>query len=773
MGAIAGGILLLELGLTRLLSVTTWYHFAFFSISLALMGLGASGVFVYVARQRLQTWPTRRLLVLSAAVFGITSIVLMVLFLYTPLAVASMTGDLWALVAANLAGIAPFFSGGVFLTVAITRFAHSVTKVYAADLFGAAAGCLILIPALTILGGPGPLLIAASIGGITAAAYSASQWRVMTIAFAGVAIALIAIQAFQPALDIHYEKGGRIRPSTFSAWNSYSRVAVYDEPHPEWGLSSTVDVEPAESLRMDIDSSASTAILTPASRDEVDFLRYDISSLGHWLLDPEARTLIIGPGGGRDIWASLVFGAASVTGVEVNSIIVDEVMRDEFFDASSRIYGEPGVEVVVDDGRNFIARSDTEYDLIQASLVDTWAATSSGAFSLSESNLYTVEAFAEYLEHLSADGVLSVSRWTAGSLRLVTLARAAFDQLSWGDVAGHLFVAASPPSAEVGGVANVVVTRAPLTEEDILLLVETSERLGFEVLYAPGQDGSPPSGNETFVALAAMDDLNLVVAGLPEDASPVTDDKPFFFQTRKIDSVGDLLDADGAASGGIQLTFRLLLLSVALVALFILLPLRFGTDKDPKNESPKLRLLPYFGLLGIGFIVMEIGLIQRFVLFLGHPVYSLTVVLFTFLLGAGLGSALSRQIADPTRAARVGLVGTIVLGLLYAVVLPVTLGSGLGLDRPVRIVISFAILLPLAVLMGMPLPSGIRVLSGGDDESVIPWAWGMNGAASVVGSATAVLLALTIGFTGVTVVAALIYSGALATQGPLRRRAPA
>jgi len=765
LGGLSAGILLLELGLTRLLSVTSWYHFAFFAISLAMMGLGASGVFVYAARERLRAVPTPRLFAVSGIAFSTLSLVLMALFLYTPLAVASMTGNLLALVLANLAGIAPFFAGGVYLTVAVSRYSESITKVYAADLLGAAAGCLIFIPTLTLLGGPGPMLVAALLGSATAFLYVPRRLaRMAVLGLVGVTFSLVVVQIFQPLIDIQYEKGEEVRPTTFSAWNSYSRVAVYNDPHPDWGLSSTVDAQPAPSITMDIDASASTAILLVDSKQEVEYLRYDVSALGHWLIGEDARTLVIGPGGGRDIWTSLIFGASSVTGVEVNSIIVEDVMRGAFFDASGGVYSEAGVEVVVDDGRNYIARSKESYDLIQASLVDTWAATSSGAFSLSESNLYTVEAFAEYLDHLSEDGVLTVSRWTVGAERLVTLARAAIDELGWDGAARRLFVAASPASEDLGGVATVIVSRRPLTDAQVHHLLQTSDNLGFEVLFAPAVGGFLPTGNQDFIELATAQDLEAVLAGIPTDVSPVTDDKPFFFQTLKIEDLGSLLKTEARASDGIQLTVRLLVLSTALIALFIFLPLRFFSAKRGAVSSQAVRRLPYFGLLGIGFIVMEIGLIQRFVLFLGHPVYALTVVLFTFLLGAGLGSAISRRFQSPAVAARSTLIGVVALGLIYAAILPNLLDAGLGLDRYIRISISIALLLPLAALMGTPLPSGIRTLARHNEELTVAWAWGINGAASVLGSALAILLALTLGFTIVTITASFVYAAALVSH---------
>ncbi len=760
--AVSAGILMLELGLTRLLSVTTWYHFAFFAISLALLGLGASGVFVYVAQRRLAAIPAGRLFVWSGMGFAALSVLLMVLYLNTSLGVAAMSGGVARLLLAHLVGAAPFFAGGIYLTLAISSYATHVTKVYAADLLGAAAGCLLFIPALGLFGGPGPMLGAAALGAAGALAFgSTTVTRRGIVAALTLVVGMLAAQAARPVFDVQFAKGEAMRPHLFSEWNSYSRVAVYPDPHPDWGLTATVAVELVPSLTMDIDASASTAILVPAADDDVEYLRYDITSLGYYLLPPDASTLIIGPGGGRDLWTSIVFGAAQTTGVEINSIIV-EVMGDEFFAESAGIYARPGVSVVVDDGRNYIARSDAAYDLIQASLVDTWAASSAGAFALSESNLYTVEAFVEYLEHLTPDGVLTVSRWRPGSLRLVSLARAAAESMGWASVADRLYVAASPDRGGGPGLATVIVKRSPLTPAEIDRLIATSAELGFEVLYAPGGGGGAPQGRSDFVTLATAADLRPLLEESPVDLSAVTDDRPFFFQSFKAQDLGGVAAGlvAGTDTGAVGLVAQLLALSVLLVALLILFPLRFlSPERAPRSQFPLWRL-GYFGCLGVGFIVMEVGLIQRFVLFLGHPTYALTVVLFTFLLGAGLGSALSRWLGSPYRLAVIALALVVALGLVYAVVLPEVLAAGLGLARWLRIAAAVALLLPLSLLMGVPLPAGVRLLAN-RSPGMVAWAWGINGATSVVGSALAILLAISLGFTAVTAFAAGLYGAAL------------
>ncbi len=763
-GAVSSAILVLELGLTRILSVTTWYHFAFFAISLALLGLGASGVFVHVTPRLHTAQRVPSHLLLYGILFAAATLVLAFAFPLTPLGAAATGGGMWLLAAAYLIGAAPFFAGGAFLALAVSRFREDVNRVYAADLIGAAAGCLIFIVAIDSLGGAGPPLVACVLA-LAGGALAGGARKGLLIGAALVMGAIVAVlmlaQARTGLMDVTYAKGERLPDPLFSAWNSYSRVAVRPQQHISWGMSTRVPFTAPSSITMDIDASASTPILLADSTADVDSLRYDASSLGHRLLPAGGHVLVIGPGGGQDIWTALLFGADRVTGVEVNSIIV-EVMLDDYWEPSGGIYTWPGVEVDVDDGRNFIASSSETYDLIQASLVDTWAASSAGAFALTENNLYTVEAFVEYLEHLTPEGVLSVSRWRSDAIRLLALTRAAVDRLGWPDLASRVFVAASPELPHNPGLATLVVARHPLSPSQVALLAGESDRLGFDVLYAPGLPR--PRRDDRYIRLTTDLDPEPLYEESATDISPVTDDRPFFFQSSKIESPGDLLEGGFGATPaeGVDVLMRLLVVSVGLTACLVLLPLRLA--KRHRQSPVRLAGIGYFGCLGVGFMLVEISLIQRFVLFLGHPVYALTVVLFTFLLGAGLGSAASRAYVDAARALRPVLVTVAAACLLYAFLLPDLLSALLGLDRLVRIALALVLLLPLGLVMGMPLPTGVRVLSrSGEDE--VAWAWGINGAASVLGSTLAVLLALGWGFTVVTVAGSAVYLLALVLAG--------
>ena len=325
----------------------------------------------------------------------------------------------------------PFFAGGLVVTLAISRLSAQINAVYAADLIGAAAGCLVLIPLLDRLGAPGVVLTAAVMS-VAAALLFAPPARRPALALVGAVIVIVPFAgqlSGRAGFDVVDTKGHEGDRVLFSKWNSFSRIGVYERTHGDWSLSPAYNGPLPDTRFMDIDSAASTPILhlAPTSRTPstcaTSSRRWPIS-----LKDPGFTALVIGPGGGRDLASALVFGARHVDGVEINPIIANDVMRDRFREFSGGIYTNPRVRITVDDGRSFVRRTPERYDVIQASLVDTWAATAAGAYTLTENTLYTVDAFNDYLDHLTDDGVLTITRWVFDGLRLVSLAQAACER---------------------------------------------------------------------------------------------------------------------------------------------------------------------------------------------------------------------------------------------------------------------------------------------------------------------------------------------------------
>src|SRR3954452_3483056 len=387
--AVSAALLMTELALTRIFSVTMYYHFAFLAISIALFGLSASGVFVFVTRRYLATVPTRVLLSTGALLHGVTTVAALACLVrirvglnYSPLNVALMLA-IYALAAL------PFFTGGFVVSLAFARLTDRINLLFAADLLGAATGCLLLIPLLNQLGAPGVVMTAAALGLAAAVAFAPSSHRLSAAMKALViaAVPLIAQAAGVRPFDVIDTKGHQGDRVLFAKWNSFSRVAVYDRNHGDWSLSPSYTGPKPQSLFMDIDSAASTPILKGSGRpQDADYLRYELTALAYQLAErPQGfDALVIGTGGGRDLLSALVFGARKVDGVEINPIIAQDVMLGRFRDYSGGVYADPRVSIHVLDGRSFVRRSRGHFDVIQASLVDTWAATAAGAYTLTE-----------------------------------------------------------------------------------------------------------------------------------------------------------------------------------------------------------------------------------------------------------------------------------------------------------------------------------------------------------------------------------------------------
>ena len=755
-----------ELALTRIFSVTMYYHFAFLAISIALFGLSASGVAVYLARRRLTTFDVGVLLSATALAHALATLVALACLVRIRVGLNYSPENLGLMLAIYALAALPFFTGGSVMSIAFTRMADRINVLYAADLIGAATGCLVLIPLLNWLGAPGVVMTAAALSTLAAISFAPRSQRRRFAAFAVVllAVSISAQLAGAAPFDVVDTKGHVGDRILFSKWNSFSRVAVYDRPHGEWSLSPKFTGVRPPSLFMDIDSAASTPILKgTGSIADASYLRYELTAIGYHLAEhrPGFTSLVIGPGGGRDLLSALVFGASHVDGVEINPIIARDVMLDRFRAFSGGVYADPRVSIHVDDGRNFVRRSADKYDVIQASLVDTWAATAAGAYTLTENSLYTKEAFGEYIDHLSDSGVLTITRWVFDGLRLVSLAQDACAERGL-DAATRLAIIRSDR------VATFLLKKQPFTSEEVNELREVSAQLGFDILYAPGV--SAAAGSEDPIEMqrtgtSAADYRRLILTGnrpqflasYPLDESSTTDDRPFFFHTTRLrDQMQVAFGRSMLFGNGLSALMTLMAISAALVVVFVIGPLLVGGERPGAGWAG---WLAYFGALGAGFMLLEVALLQRFVLLLGHPVYSLTVTLFSLLLGTGLGSLISRGIA-PGRVRDLtvkALGGVAIVAVAAAFGLARLVDIGIPWELPVRIAFAVLLIAPVGILLGMPLPGGLRLLAA-DRADIIPWGWGINGAFSVVGATLAVFIAMNWGFSVTLMSAAVVYA---------------
>jgi hypothetical protein len=784
---VSATLLMTELALTRIFSVIMYYHFAFLAISIALFGVSASGVFAYVARRRLDRIATDALLAAGSLVYAICTIVALFWLVRLRVGLNYSPENLWLMLTIYGLAALPFFTGGLVVTLAISRLSANINAVYASDLVGAAGGCLLLIPLLDRLGAPGVVLTAAALAVAAAVLFAsaAARSRVALRALIIVAVPLATQLSGTATFDVVDTKGHRGDRVLFAKWNSFSRIGVYERTHGDWSLSAAYKGPRPDTRFMDIDSAASTPILALApDLSNAGYLRYELTALAYQLIErrePGFTALVIGPGGGRDLASALVFGAGRVDGVEINPIIADDVMRARFREYSGGIYTSPRVRIAVDDGRSFVRRSGERYDVIQASLVDTWAATAAGAYTLTENTLYTVEAFNDYLDHLTDDGMLTITRWVADGLRLVSLAQEACEPRGW-KVAERLAI------VRQDRVATFILKRSPFSAAEIAQLRGVADRLGFDVLYAPesgATDAAAADGvdqqhapftsrpaQDVIVDGASTGDYSRLIRAIDRrqfyaayrlDVRPTTDDRPFFFHTTKLERQFDVAFGRTMLFGnGLSALMTLLAISSTLVALFVIGPLVLA-DRGQARPRRWLAWLVYFGALGAGFMLIEVSVLQRFVLLLGHPVYSLTVTLFSLLLGTGIGAGWSRRLeAASLRTSGVIAVAIVALAAVGVVVWsPLVVEWAIPFSRGARVAVAAVFLIPIGIALGVPMPTGIRLLRS-HASHMVAWAWGMNGAMSVLGATLAIFIAMNWGFRIALLCAAVTYLGSAA-----------
>lgn len=749
-------VLMLELILTRIFSVAMYYHFAFLAICLALFGSGASGIYVYLLPGVFRRERAGRHLALSAILCAIAIVAGLAVMLNMNLNLTSFEGNYLRLLAVYLAAGLPFFFGGLCISLALTHYAETVSKLYFYDLVGASIGCLLVIPALNLLGGPTamiaitlPLLMAAMLF----ARADARQFTVPAAALFVIALGLVVYDHSSQAFAITNAKGEAGSKIIFQKWNSFSRVTVAGNPDTD------------SYLQIKIDSDAATSV----SRFNGDITPHkgaqkSVSSLAYHLkngLSP--NVLIIGPGGGPDVITALTFDARQVTGVEINPLIANEIMRNRFKDYSGNLYNHPRVRVVVDEGRSYIRSTNEKYDVIQATLVDTWAATSAGAFALTENNLYTVEAFKDYATHLTDDGLLTMTRWLLEppqqELRLISLTRAMMDEMGLKNPERHIMIVKDRGESDRLAV-TYIFKRSPFTTTEVDKMLELCKSEGFGPLYLPGH----PQDN-IFTKLIMAPDAQQVYASYPLNITPTYDNSPFFFNNVNLLDYARAFSLNYESQKtnlGMFVLVLLLIITAVLVVAFLVGPLvLLRRDVLSTARGARLRLIGYFACLGMGFITVEIALVQKFTLFLGHPVYALAVILFSILLFSSLGSYLTGRWDTEQLPARgrtiIALIGAIVL--VYIAVLPFFFYNYVSLPLPVKIALAVIFLMPLAMVMGMPMPIGIR-LANREAAALIPWAWGVNGATSVLGSVTTFILAISLGFNQALIVGLVVYATA-------------
>jgi len=764
-GLVTLSSLMFQITVTRIFSVTLLYHFSTFAIGMALLGITASGVVASALAPRLRATLDASLVLLGCvhalAIAGVGALLLVVhvpgLNLY-----AGLTPPLrlYLLIVAVLTAL-PFFLSGLIVVLGLWHRTEHASTLYFADLVGAGVGAFLVPPVLDGVGAPGAILVIASLAALASVVFSLPKTRRYQIGSAVVFVlllGLLGVHLRHGLLDLEMVKGVQEGEKLFEKWNAFSRVTVTPTSDSVYSIS--------------IDAGASTMLATP---EEIQKLLADPNasmSQAVYRLKENGRVLVIGPGGGFDVASARHFGHRQVTGVEINPIIV-HIVRERFRAFTGDLYGQDGVQLVHDDGRSFIRRSPRQYDIIQLSMVDTWAATGAGWLALSENTLYTVEAFEDYLRHLSEGGIVSVQRWffpdtPRETLRVVSLGAEALRRQGSQNPHRHFLVwrmrfpVTTDLSPQFAGqimpqefsLGTVLIKQSPFDEVEIERIESLCRRAPQCVMvYAPGREIANP-----FTTLLHAEDPEVFYKAYPFWMDPTTDDRPFFFYMLKPSQVLTTFSRDffrilspDVTNIGLFLLMNSVLITVGLVLVAIVLPLLILSARQSRRGwgTP----IGYFFCLGLGFMFVEISMLQRLTLLLSYPVYSLAVTLAALLVFSGCGSLLAGRLLPAARKGRptwafLGLVG---VGTLYAWVLPALSDWALPLNLPARISLAVLVLLPVGLLLGIPFPLGIKQLGQGQG-GLIPWAWASNGGASVLASSLAMLIALHLGFTAVLLV---------------------
>ena len=767
-------MLALEVLDTRLLSVVTWYSLAFLVIAMGLFGLTAGAVKVYLAGEQFAPEALSRELSRGCRLLALSIPVSLLFLLLIPLRAepVATTVGLFVVFAAAIA--LPFYPAGIVVAAALTRSPFPIGRVYAADLLGAALGAPLVPLLLLILDGSSAILALSVLAALASVCFAhAGGDRVQLRRGAVIGAALFLFCALNAAsgrgLVPLWAKGlPELRDQVeLELWNSHSRVQVHKAlraPAVLWGGGSSCAVPLVLERDVVIDGHAATPIYAePLS--SLGFLKCDVVNLAHELR-PHGPAAVIGVGGSRDIQSALLTGHAPVVGIELNGRLL-EILRGPFGRATG-VVDHPDVTLIHDEARSFLARTDQRFSVIQASLIDTWAATGAGAHALGENGLYTLEAWRIFLDRLEPGGLFTVSRWsTVETARLTALGAGAVLARGGARPRDHIVLAAS------GLVSALIVGKDPLTLDDVKRVREVAKARGFQLIASPDTHSTAQRLERVLDArsLAELDKILL----LPElDLRPPTDDRPFFFNVIRLRALLKPLPdvTQGAIEGNLLATRTLglaLFASLILVAIGIGLPLVSRARPAGRSSKSLWAALAYFAAIGIGFMLAEIALLQRLTLVLGHPSYSLMVVLASLIGAAGIGSLVSDRL-PLTRAPYC---------FLFPIALVIVLGAlALGWDSlaprfaaaPTASRIGFAV--AISAIAGLPLgfafPTGLRLCRTLHADE-LPWLWGINGAGSVLASSLAIAIALKFGLRALTLTAAACYVLLLPAIALLRR----
>ena len=766
-GLVSGALLAFEILNTRLFSVLTWYHLSFFIISMVMLALSAAAIRVFLIGAEWAPKVIERRLATSSIAFSISMIAAHLFNLVIPLRFEFSVLGILVPSLSIAALLIPFYFAGEVLTIALTRTELKVGRIYAIDMAGSALGCLLAVGLLNFFKMSSAVFILAAITALAAQSFFKSaglpskKWLRIWILFLIGAACLN--QNLSQGIRPLFLKGKLVLNSDLQAeiWNSHSHLIVHKPFKSDpffWGSPRVNRSLRIDRVNMQIDGDA----LTVATRwdGNKDLLQWTLSDVTSAVFQMrQGSVAILGPGAGRDILSALATGSAPIDAIEVNGSIIN-VMQNSLSEFSS-LGNHPDVRWVHSDARSFLARNQSRYDIIQMSLVDTWAATGAGAFTHTEAGLYTVEAWKTIWESLTTNGMFSVSRWAYLNRpeelsRLVGLAIATLFEKGVSRPADHMLVLRGR------NVATLIVSRLPLNNLDYQKIEKINLEHGFQNIALNTQTNYSDFLKRLLTS-KDLQELNINLSDSRYDYFPPTDDRPYFFnQLRPWVAVSKLFQIEGGAiSQGNRIAWSVLAL-LTLISLIFLIALVFvPLLRSGRTRIPKPILVPsllYFSCLGLGFMLIQVSLIQRLSVFMGHPTYALSLVLFSMILFSGAGAYISDSISASHKPSRLLIFPILVSIVLLILVLwmPKIFLQFAGSSLFLRGLISVLIVLSVALPMGFCFPFGMRIIKERAGQS-LAWMWAINGASSVLGSTVAVVLSVSFGIGATMLSASGIY----------------
>jgi len=773
---VSAATIALELALMRMMSLRFWHHFAYMVISVALVGFGASGTALTLLRERIQS-RRRAWLCATAMAFALTVPITTWAVGKIPLNVQSLAWDLSQLayvLAVEALMVVPFFLSGAMIGVVLMDHPGRVGGHYAANLVGSGAGAIASVLLMHVLGATDLLVVVIGAGWLAGAVLI--PWRRVGAAVAGCATAALIVAVTllvppRPAMS-QYKMLPQLleMPDTRTIARSegpLGRIDVVsgDAIHHAPGLSLQYTESIPPHVVVITDGDATSAVYDCSRREDWAFLDHTTAA-GAYHLGKRPRALILGAGGGSDIGLALFHGCDRITALEMNPQIV-ELMRGPLSGRGGAVYDAPGVRVVVREARGYLTAAEETFDVIQLPLIDAFGASGAGLYATQESYLYTVESFSIMLDALSEEGVLCVTRWARtpprDGLRVFDTMAAALRARDL-DPRTHLAMIRS------WATVTVLAFRREITPEETDALRAFCRERSFDPAYLPGLAQSETNQFHVldrpyyFEAAEALlgPERQAFLADYLFSVGAATDDKPYFYKFFRWKSLAYFADRMGAGGRafvelGYVMVPAALIQIVLLAAILIVLPLAPGL-RALTGVRGRAATLGYFLLLGAGFMLLEMGFLQKLILYLAHPIYSAAVVIASFLVFGGLGSRLSQSWSPGARRVGTYAAGAIVcISIVYVFILDRWLGLTQTQPVAIRFLLAAGTIAPLALAMGHMFPTGLRLV-GAAEGALVPWAWAVNGFASVVATVAAPLVAMHVGFSRLTIVAVVCYA---------------